>query len=142
MHEPDATHDLLAELGYETRDIRLKPLITALCGLVLLILVSCLFCMLFYRFTSPKYREEQTLPKWVTERRLPPNPQLQSFPKDELRVYYSALDPKVQALEKAKADMTAEGIAGLTGGSQPESFHDNYPGSGKFGAPSHGEAGH
>ena len=29
MHEPDVASDLLADLGYETRDLRMKPMIAA-----------------------------------------------------------------------------------------------------------------
>lgn len=142
MHEPDVASDLLADMGYETRDVRLQPLIVALAGLAMLIMVSSLFCLWFYRFTSPKFVEEQALPKWITQRRLPPNPQVQAYPKDEIKVFYQAQDPKLAALEKAKADAVAEGIAGVTGGTEKEAFSADFPGSGKFGPKAAGEAEH
>lgn len=142
MHEPDVAHNLLVDLGYEVKDVRLKPLISALCSLILLILVSCLFCLYFYLWTSPKYPTEANAPKWITERRLPPNPQVQAYPKDEITLFYKAQDPATSVLEKAKADAAAEGIAGMTGGATPEVFKSDFPGSGKFAGAAEGTTGH
>lgn len=133
MHEPNTGQDLLTELGYEATDVRLRPIMGALAGLAALIIVSIFGILWFYDFTSPRYAMDKGKPRWETERKLPPHPQVQALPKEEMSLFLKAQEPALAVIEKAKADMASRGIAGVTGGAAHEGFSDDYPGSGRFG---------
>jgi len=142
MHESHG-QDVLAELGYENKDVKLGPLVGALGGLVALIVVSIFGILWFYDFTSPRYAMDKGKPRWETERKLPPNPQVQADPKKEMVLYYKAEAPYLASLESAKraaSGSTSESAHAVVGHSA-----GSYPGSGDYAgsaSPSHAESGH
>lgn len=152
MHDSGSSSNPLVELGYEHRDVQLRPLVIALLGLVGLIVVSILGILWFYDFTAPRYAQDKGKPRWETERKLPPHPQLQSFPKDEMSMYLKAEDPYRASLSKAVADSAAKGISGIDDSDvAPAMESKGYPGSGDFdgsgsenksGAPTEGAGSH
>jgi hypothetical protein len=143
MHDSGASQGARVELGYEHRDIQLKPLAFALFGLIGLIVVSILGILWFYDFTSPRYAQDKGKPRWETERKLPPHPQLQSFPKDEMSMYLKAEDAYAGSLAKAKASAAAKGISGVTDADvAPVAEKHSFPGSGDFGKAESEGSGH
>ena len=142
MHESHG-QDVLADLGYENKDVKLGPLVGALGGLVALIVVSIFGILWFYDFTSPRYAMDKGKPRWETERKLPPNPQVQADPKEEMVLYYKAEAPYLASLESAKR--AASGAKSESGHAAVGHSEDSYPGSGDYagsGKPSHAESGH
>lgn len=133
MHDHGSSQGSLVELGYEHRDIQLKPLAMALFGLIALIVVSILGILWFYDFTSPRYAQDKGKPRWETERKLPPHPQLQSFPKDEMAMYLKAEGAYGASLSSAKVKAAAAGISGVTDADvSPSETKKGFPGSGDF----------
>ncbi len=128
MHEPQGGHDVLADLGYESKDVKLPPLVGALGGLAALIVVSIFGILWFYDFTSPRYEQDKGKPRWETERKLPPNPQVQADPKKEMVLYYKAEAAYLKSLEAAKK--AAAGGGESTHGASHGS--NSYPGSGDY----------
>jgi len=91
--------------------------------------------MWFYDFTSPRYTQDIGKPRWETEHKVPPHPQLQVYPKEEMSLYIKAEDPYRASVEKSKAAMASRGISGIAD-SSASSGHDagtpDFPGSGNF----------
>ncbi|MFM7323032.1 MAG: hypothetical protein ACKO5K_16150 [Armatimonadota bacterium] len=137
MHDSHGGQDVLADLGYENKDVKLAPLMGALGGLVALIVVSIFGILWFYDFTSPRYEMDKGKPRWETERKLPPHPQIQADPKEEMVLYYKAEAPYVKSLEAAKRAAAGSGSEAHSTSHEGKS----YPGSGDYmRANGHGES--
>jgi len=134
MHDSGSSQGTFVELGYEHRDIQLKPIAGALFALIALIVVSILGILWFYDFTSPRYAQDKGKPRWETERKLPPHPQVQSFPKDEMAMYLKAEAGYAASLSSAKEKAASSGISGVKDADvAPAPESKGFPGSGDFG---------
>jgi hypothetical protein len=121
--------NLLAQMGYETRDVILRPLVVALGGLLALIVATLIFMFFLYQFFIPDWAKvgKPGLPS--TARRLPPNPQLQADPKRDMVIFREAEDavhtgtvadttgakPTMKIEDAIETMATQTGIAGVTG---------------------------
>ncbi len=133
MRKDDGTNkNLLAELGYETRDIDIGKSLIGILGLFVFVAVSCAASVVLFNFLKPPYKEYQR-PAFAARRKLPPLPQIQHWPKEEMRYYQEATDEAVEAssIEKAKEEMIATGISGVKSGHETDE-KKSYPGSGVF----------
>jgi hypothetical protein len=127
----DTNKNLLAELGYETRDIDISKVMVGIIALFAFVAFACGSMIVLYRWMAPPYKEYER-PAFAAKRKLPPLPQLQTRPKEEMRYYHEATDRAVEtsALEKAKEEMAAAGISGVTGSRAEKEV--SYPGSGRY----------
>jgi hypothetical protein len=132
--ETGTDKNLLAELGYETRDIDIGKSLIGIVGLFAFVAVACGASVVLFNFLKPPYKEYQR-PAFAAKRKLPPLPQIQRWPREEIRYYQEATDHAVEssAIEKAKEEMIATGISGVTA-SRAEG-EKSFPGSGKYEKP-------
>jgi hypothetical protein len=130
--DTDTNKNLLAELGYETRDIDIGKTLIGIGALFVFVAVTCGVSVAFYRWLEPPYKEYER-PAFAAKRKLPPLPQIQAKPKEEIRYYHEANDRVVEAsaIEQAKEQMAASGISGVTVGKEREEGK-SYPGSGDY----------
>ena len=131
----DSNKNLLADLGYETRDIDIGKTMIGIFALFVFVIVTSGATIVLYRWLEPPYKEYQR-PAFAAKRKLPPLPQIQHKPKDEMRYYHEAADKAVSAsaIEQAKEQMAAAGISGVTAGKEREEGK-SYPGSGDYATP-------
>jgi hypothetical protein len=124
--------NLLAELGYETRDIDIGKSLVGVVGLFVFVAVACGATIILFNFLKPPYKEYER-PAFAAKRKLPPLPQIQHWPKEDMRYFQNATDEAVEAsaIEKAKEEMIASGISGVKSGRTSEA-PKSYPGSGVF----------
>jgi hypothetical protein len=133
--ESSTDKNLLAELGYETRDIDIGKSLVGVVGLFVFVAVACGATIVLFNFLKPPYTEYER-PAFAAKRKLPPLPQIQHWPKEEMRYYQQATDESVEAssIEKAKEEMIASGISGVKS-SRASEGPKSYPGSGKYEKP-------
>lgn len=142
--------DLLARMGYETRDVAPNTLVRWVFFLFAFIAATSLFTMGLYNFFVPKDgpssgEVERTAPM-STVRRLPPHPQVQAAPMRDMMEFRQAenaqvLEPSQNAngsvnlpVQRAMELLANErGIAGIRG-SQTAPVPNAYPGSGVYGS--------
>lgn len=135
----DTNKNLLADLGYETRDIDIGKTLIGILALFVFVAASLFATFILYRAFEPPYKEYNR-PEFASKRKLPPLPQIQAHPKNEIRFYHEAVDKEMStgAIERAKEEMAAAGISGVTTDT-PKEEGKSYPGSGDY--KSAGEAG-
>lgn len=128
----DTNKNLLADLGYETRDIDIRKTLIGVMALFVFVAASLFAMFILYRAFEPPYKE-YARPEFASKRKLPPLPQVQAHPKDEIRFYHEAVDKEMSsgAIERAKEEMATAGISGVTT-DKPREEGKSYPGSGDY----------
>jgi hypothetical protein len=121
--------NLLAQMGYETRDIILRPIMTGIASLFVFIALTLVVSVGIYQFFIPDFAKLGRPPEVSNARRLPPHPQIQAEPKRDMEIFRQAEDA-VLSLEAPDADgskaamkiddaisvlATQQGIAGVKG---------------------------
>lgn len=137
--------DLLAGLGYEPRDIALSTILRWVAFLFVFIFATLILSLGIYRFFVPAATEIGKSSPLLYQRTLPPNPQLQAYPKRDMMVWRQAEDALIAGKTKDPAtgrpvmnvneaiDRLAErGIAGIKG-TKVRERGPGYPGSGLYG---------
>ena len=126
MRKSAEAPNLLAELGYETTDVSVRGVMIGLVALFAFVLLSCGVTIGLYKIFEPEYVHERDKPAFAAARQLPPAPQLQTRPRQELTAYHEATDAAIgNSIQKAKDAAVAAGIAGVresgaaTGGVRP-----------------------
>jgi hypothetical protein len=121
--------NLLAQMGYETRDVILRPLVMSLLALLVFIVVSLVSMFFLYQAFIPNWAKVGQPVTPPAARRLPPHPQIQAEPKQDMAIFRIAEDGVVSGnapdstgarqtmrIEEAIDVMaTQRGIAGITG---------------------------
>jgi hypothetical protein len=121
--------NLLAQMGYETRDVLLRPVIVALVTLFFFIFLTLGATAVIYSIFIPNWAKLGRPAAPPAARRLPPHPQLQAEPKHDMALFRRAEDRLLNGTEAdstgAKQTMTIDqamdtiatqrGIAGVTG---------------------------
>jgi hypothetical protein len=137
---------LLAQMGYETRDIALNTLVRWLVFLGVFIIVMMATAYVTYKVFVPNWVETERTAPLEHVRKIPPYPQLQADPRRDIIEFrqaeddvvngYTAGGPKGQRTNVPIAtaiDILANqrGIAGIRG-SQAKPESEAYPGSGIY----------
>ena len=136
--------DILAQMGYETRDIALNTLVRWLFFLFAFIAVTVGATIGLYNWFVPNKVELERVSPLASTRRVPPHPQLQRSPKNDMIEYRQAEAAAVEE-ESRNANGTVNipvsrameilanerGIAGIKG-SQTAPVSNSYPGSGNY----------
>lgn len=133
MHGNNINEGTIKELGYEHRDVNLVAIVRWMMIFAAFVVVSILTIQfLAYPFFTPDWKKlEREVPSFVTQKRVPPYPQVQGDPKLDMEVFKAAEEPLHASLEKAKETLAARGIAGMTGGVAKKEGH-SFPGSGDY----------
>jgi hypothetical protein len=121
--------NLLAQMGYETRDVALRPIMLSIVTLFVFIFLTLLVSAGIYQIFIPNWAKLGRPVAPPAARRLPPHPQIQAEPKHDMALFRRAEDRLLRGDEAdstgAKQTMTIDqamdtiatqrGIAGVTG---------------------------
>jgi hypothetical protein len=129
----DVNEGTIPELGYDHRDVNLKAIVFWMSIFAAFVVVSiAAIQFLAYPFFTPDWKKlEKEVPAYVTAPRIPPYPQVQADPKLDMEVFKASEESKHEALNKAKEELAARGLAGVTANT-PLAEEKSYPGSGKY----------
>jgi outer membrane protein OmpA-like peptidoglycan-associated protein len=118
-----ADPDALRAMGYDPEDVPIRGIVTTLVGLVVLIVAFIAIGIASYNFMVPNaYKIIGRGPEPPVLHRIPPHPQLQTYPKDEMQQYW--------AVDHAKLEQY--GLANLQDSERENFGSTNYPGSEKW----------
>jgi outer membrane protein OmpA-like peptidoglycan-associated protein len=118
-----ADPDALRAMGYDPENVPVRAIAGVLVGLAIFILASIAVGIFIYNFMVPNaYRLRGRGPEPPTLHRIPPHPQLQTYPKDEMHQYW--------AIDRAKLEQY--GLADLQKAERDNFGSDAYPGSMKW----------
>ena len=139
--------DLLAQMGYETRDVAFRTLAGWIAALFAFAIGTSFVMAWTFRWFAPDVNEVQKQHAYPLAfvRRLPPNPQIQADPKRDMKIYHAGEDASITQLhwaneaktkvnipiDRAMDEMAAKGISGISGSAKTE-FSPSYPGSGDY----------
>jgi outer membrane protein OmpA-like peptidoglycan-associated protein len=119
--KPDV--DALRAMGYDPEDVPVRSIVVTLISLAVLIVAFIAIGILCYNLMVPNaYRLYGRGPEPPALHRIPPHPQLQTYPKDEMQQYW--------AVDHAKLEQY--GLANLQDGERDNFGSANYPGSMKW----------
>lgn len=96
--EPEPQTDYLAQLGYETRDVTVRPLFLSVIGLFVFVGFSSVVALLLYLFLTPGVKDAETTglsPSSAGQLPPDPHPRLQGFPIQDMIKFRQEEDEKL-----------------------------------------------
>ena len=116
--------DALRAMGYDPENVPVRTIVIVLGGLLFFLIASIGVGIGVYNWMVPmEYRLYGRGPEQTALRRIPPNPQIQTYPKDEMHQYW--------AIDHAKLEQYGD-LAHLQDAGRDNFGSDAYPGSMKW----------
>lgn len=109
MRRESTSPDLLAQMGYEPRDINFKQVMLGVFSLIGFFIATIIATIFLYSIFVPDWAKLGNRQEIPTNRRLPPHPQLQTDPRRDFELYRQAEDRTLEG--KGYDGKTAEGIS-------------------------------
>jgi hypothetical protein len=134
MRSEPTNEELQVAIGYETRDINLRPIIWSIIALLIFFTFCQGVILLFYAIAIPDWSKLGHSEPMPVNRRFPPYPQLQTDPHQDISLYRQAEEKELagqgvaMTVEQAIDTLaTQKGIAGIKGDAHRERG-EGYPG--------------